>query len=174
MNRQQLQKLLQSVQENDTSIEQAVDEIAATAIHSSDVAQLDLHRELRCGAPEAVYCEGKTIEQCATIAAQFVETKHKALFTRCTAQQAAAILEVLGDVLIQLEGLGSGSRLVEGRFVEDGSNSLNRFIENLRIEFLESGFGLSVEFLELFVALLELLDVFEDGSRVHVCSWLCE
>ena len=97
MNRQQLQKLLQSVQENDTSIEQAVDEIAATAIHSSDVAQLDLHRELRCGAPEAVYCEGKTIEQCATIAAQFVETKHKALFTRCTAQQAAAILEVLGD-----------------------------------------------------------------------------
>jgi hypothetical protein len=83
-------------------------------------------------------------------------------------------LEVLGDVLIQLEGLGSGSRLVEGRFVEDGSNSLNRFIENLRIEFLESGFGLSVEFLELFVALLELLDVFEDGSRVHVCSWLCE
>jgi hypothetical protein len=74
----------------------------------------------------------------------------------------------------RLEGLGSGSRLVEGRFVEDGSNSLNRFIENLRIEFLESGFGLSVEFLELFVALLELLDVFEDGSRVHVCSWLCE
>jgi NCAIR mutase (PurE)-related protein len=97
MNRQHLQKLLQSVQASDTSIEQAVDEIAATAIHSSEVAQLDLHRELRCGAPEAVYCEGKTIEQCSTIAAQFVETKHKALFTRCTKQQAAAILEVLGD-----------------------------------------------------------------------------
>ncbi|HIA39100.1 MAG TPA: nickel pincer cofactor biosynthesis protein LarB [Planctomycetes bacterium] len=95
MNRKQLQELLQSVRENNTSIEQAVNNIAATAIHSSEVAQLDLHRELRCGAPEAVFCEGKTVEQCVTIAGQFVEAKHTALFTRCTAQQAEAVLAVL-------------------------------------------------------------------------------
>src|SRR5210317_785360 len=79
--------------------------------------------------------------------------------------------EVLGNVLIQLEGLGSCSRLVERRLLS--------LIEKLRVEFLESGnslfFGLSVEFLELFVELLELEDVIGDGSRVHVCvnmTWL--
>ncbi|MFT7517101.1 MAG: NCAIR mutase (PurE)-related protein [Myxococcota bacterium] len=97
MNRQQLQDLLLSVKAQDTSIEQAVETIAATAIHSSDVAQLDFHRELRTGAPEAVFCSGKTTEQCITIAQQFVDAQHKALFTRCTEQQATAVCKVLGE-----------------------------------------------------------------------------
>jgi hypothetical protein len=97
MNRQQLNELLASVKDCDTSIENAVDIIAATAIHKGDVAEIDLHRELRTGTPEAVYCKDKTTEQCTSIARQYLELEQKALFTRCSEKNAAAVLAVLGD-----------------------------------------------------------------------------
>ena len=61
------------------------------------VADLDFDRAHRRGYPEAVYCEFKTPEQLRQIAAALLERQARTLFTRASAEQAAAVLEVLPD-----------------------------------------------------------------------------
>lgn len=65
------------------------------------VANLDLDRYRRRGYPEAVYCEAKTPEQVAAIAARLRETggAGTTLFTRANAAHAAAVLAELPDAL---------------------------------------------------------------------------
>lgn len=62
-----------------------------------DFARLDTDRARRRGYPEAVFCEGKTPEQVAAIARRFAETGDATLFTRASAEHAAAVLSVLPD-----------------------------------------------------------------------------
>ncbi|WP_342373352.1 nickel pincer cofactor biosynthesis protein LarB [Propioniciclava soli] len=63
-----------------------------------DVADLDLGRGARRGYPEAVYCEGKSVEACAEIALRVsVRADVVTIFTRADADRAAAILAVLPD-----------------------------------------------------------------------------
>jgi NCAIR mutase (PurE)-related protein len=74
-----------------------------TAPDLDGVAELDLERAARVGYPEAVYCEGKTQEQVGAIASRLREahesgtTSGAALFTRASAQHAAAVLAVMPD-----------------------------------------------------------------------------
>ncbi|MDR0283805.1 MAG: nickel pincer cofactor biosynthesis protein LarB [Propionibacteriaceae bacterium] len=66
-----------------------------TELPLADVATLDLHREARRGYPEAVFCEGKTVDQIRVIAAEIGRTGVRTLFTRADAAKAAAITSVL-------------------------------------------------------------------------------
>jgi NCAIR mutase (PurE)-related protein len=61
------------------------------------IADLDLDRAARRGYPEAVYCEGKTPEQVGAIAAEVRRHDARTLFTRATADHAAAVLAQLPD-----------------------------------------------------------------------------
>ncbi|MDA8437761.1 MAG: nickel pincer cofactor biosynthesis protein LarB [Propionibacterium sp.] len=63
------------------------------------VATLDLQRTRRRGFPEAVYCEGKTVEHVETIARSFAGTDPDGpvLFTRADPERAAAVLRELPD-----------------------------------------------------------------------------
>jgi len=64
----------------------------------SDFATLDLERTQRRGYPEAVYCEGKSPEQVAGIAAAVRERGDGvSLFTRAGPEHAQAILQELPD-----------------------------------------------------------------------------
>ncbi|MDO5720807.1 MAG: nickel pincer cofactor biosynthesis protein LarB [Actinomycetaceae bacterium] len=65
-------------------------------------ACLDFDRRSRRGYPEAVYCEGKTADQCRQIARLWrdragSEDLGTALFTKADSHRAAAIREVLPD-----------------------------------------------------------------------------
>jgi pyridinium-3,5-biscarboxylic acid mononucleotide synthase len=60
-------------------------------------AELDHDRAARRGYPEAVYCEGKTLEQLGAIAAQVREGAVPTLFTRASPEQAKAVLSELSD-----------------------------------------------------------------------------
>lgn len=64
-----------------------------------DIADLDLDRGLRRGGlPEAVYCEGKSPDQCAEIARRVGERPDVVtIFTRADGERAAAILGALPD-----------------------------------------------------------------------------
>lgn len=62
-----------------------------------DFAHLDIERASRRGYPEAVFCEGKTVEQVVAIAQKFATTDQATLFTRASSEQACAIKEVLPD-----------------------------------------------------------------------------
>jgi len=62
------------------------------------IAELDLDRTERRGFPEAVFCAGKTPEQVGKIAAAVAERPDLVtLFTRASAEHAAAVLAVLPD-----------------------------------------------------------------------------
>lgn len=71
-------------------------------------ANLDFERTDRRGYPEAVYCEGKSTEQVAGIAAAVrARAGATTLFTRASAEQAAAVLQQLPDARYD-----EGARLV--------------------------------------------------------------
>ncbi|GAA1490671.1 nickel pincer cofactor biosynthesis protein LarB [Brachybacterium sacelli] len=70
------------------------------------VLELDLDRSRRRGAPEAVLCDAKSVEQVRTIAAEYArlhaaghEDLGPVLFTRADDARAAAILEALPEAL---------------------------------------------------------------------------
>jgi NCAIR mutase (PurE)-related protein len=70
----------------------------------SGFARLDLERTARRGYPEAVYCEGKTPEQVAGIAAAVrARPDVVTLFTRAGPEHAKAILQELPDALHDTE-----------------------------------------------------------------------
>ncbi len=54
-------------------------------------AKIDTHRTERCGAPEAVFCEGKTIEQVAKIIQKMNEGSRNILGTRATKEMFEAV-----------------------------------------------------------------------------------
>jgi NCAIR mutase (PurE)-related protein len=70
---------------------------AGSAAGLDQVAQLDLGRLERRGYPEAVFCEGKTADQVARIAAALAEQSQVSLFTRVREEHVQAIHEVLPD-----------------------------------------------------------------------------
>jgi pyridinium-3,5-biscarboxylic acid mononucleotide synthase len=62
-------------------------------------ATLDTDRAERRGYPEAIYCAGKTPAQVRLIAADVRQRSHVTLFTRASAEHAAAVLAELPDAL---------------------------------------------------------------------------
>ena len=67
------------------------------------IAQLDLGRADRRGYPEAVFCEGKTADQVARIAAALAVQPQVSLFTRVRTEHVAAITTVLPDAAYDAE-----------------------------------------------------------------------
>jgi NCAIR mutase (PurE)-related protein len=63
----------------------------------ADFARLDHDRQARRGYPEAIYCEGKNIDQLTAIAASVRERGQRTLFTRVPPQQAKALLAELPE-----------------------------------------------------------------------------
>ena len=56
-----------------------------------DIATIDTHRELRCGAPEVIYCEGKRSEETLKIIDSMMEDKKNILATRIDTKTATFI-----------------------------------------------------------------------------------
>jgi NCAIR mutase (PurE)-related protein len=54
-------------------------------------AKIDNHRTERCGAPEAIFCQGKTADQVAQIVQKMNEGPHNILVTRASAETFAAV-----------------------------------------------------------------------------------
>lgn len=54
-------------------------------------AKIDNHRTQRCGAPEAIFCEGKTSDQIAQIVQRMNQGKSNILATRVSAENYAAV-----------------------------------------------------------------------------------
>ncbi len=66
--------------------------VQRTGIADVGVAQVDVDRHRRCGFPEVIYAEGKTVEAIARIVAVQLEQQFDVLATRMTAEQAAELL----------------------------------------------------------------------------------
>lgn len=93
-----LKALLRSVQQGDVTPDEALDRFANLPARSLGFAMIDVHRELRQRAPEAVLAEGKTAAQVAAIVAAFLEGGAGSVFvTRADAAARDAVRAVAAD-----------------------------------------------------------------------------
>ena len=82
MNRDQLSRLLDEVAAGRTSPPEALQQLQDWPAADLEFAQLDLHRELRSGLPEAVYGEGKSAEDLLRIVQRLQQAHGRVLVTR--------------------------------------------------------------------------------------------
>ncbi len=91
MNRQHLHKILNQVAEGSLTAEDAANHLAP--FEELGFAKLDLHRDRRTGFPEAIYGEGKTPKQIASLFQRLQKTGSIAMATRISSEKAEAILD---------------------------------------------------------------------------------
>lgn len=82
MNRKMLESLLQSVQSNEVTVEQALERLRNLPYEDLGFVKIDHHRAMRQGYPEVVFCPGKTIEQAKKIIIRLWESGSDVLATR--------------------------------------------------------------------------------------------
>ena len=85
-------ELLEAVKEGKVSVEDAMLALRTAPFTELGYAKPDNHRAIRQGAPEVVYGEGKTAEQCTEIAGALLEGgAARVIITRVDAVKAGAI-----------------------------------------------------------------------------------
>lgn len=103
MDASQLVELISGVANGTVRVEDAVRALSAPPV--SDLpgpsghvdARVDHDRALRCGFPEVVFCQGKTPEQTARIAAGILDRSPVLLATRASREHADAVREAAPD-----------------------------------------------------------------------------
>ncbi len=92
MDGNKVRELLTDVQAGRVDVEQAVKRLRTLPYDDlGNFARLDVHRGLRQGLPETVFCESKTPEQSAAILARLWEHHDRVLGTRVPPEMAAFI-----------------------------------------------------------------------------------
>ena len=93
-----LEHLLEAVQRGEVEPADALERLAALPYRDLGFARVDLHRELRQGAPEAVLAEGKRPDQVAAIVTALLEGgAGSVLVTRADDAARAAVRAVASD-----------------------------------------------------------------------------
>lgn len=93
MNEGKLGELLGQVADGTLSAEQALERLRVLPFAEAGQVLADTHRVIRQGFPEAVYAEGKTLEQTSDALAALVAAHGCALATRVNAEMAGALLQ---------------------------------------------------------------------------------
>jgi len=112
MDKKKLEVLLHSVQTGDISIQEALKKLESLPYEDLDFARLDLHRDLRQGLPEVVYCQNKTPEQVLAIMENLWKHHDRVLGTRVSPDTAQFVQENLAD--IQFDPTSSLLKLTRG------------------------------------------------------------
>ena len=98
MDRNKLEQLLSAVQAGDLSIDQALKRLGSLPYENMEYARLDLHRDLRQGLPEVVFCQNKTPDQVKNIMERLWEHHDRVLGTRVSPEIAKFVQKKLPDV----------------------------------------------------------------------------
>lgn len=97
--RVELEALLDAVRRGEVEPGAALEQFAALPYRDLGFARVDLHRELRQGAPEVVLAEGKTPDQIASIVASMLEGRAgSVLVSRADEAAREAVREVAPDM----------------------------------------------------------------------------
>ena len=91
MNKKQLQQLARQLLNGRLSVDDFTDQLASSGIADVGHAQVDLDRDRRCGFPEVIFAEGKSIEALCHIVAAMREHGIDVFATRMSSEQAAAL-----------------------------------------------------------------------------------
>jgi NCAIR mutase (PurE)-related protein len=94
----ELRRLLEAVRSKDVPVDEALERVASLSYRDLGFARLDVQRELRQGAPEAVLAEGKTPKQIRAIVEAMVQSGvGSVLVTRADDSARAAVVSVAPD-----------------------------------------------------------------------------
>ena len=77
----------------ETTVDDFIGRISQRSVLDLGEAQLDLDRRRRCGFPEVVFGQGKSVESLIKIFRALIETRTDVFSTRITAEQAALLAE---------------------------------------------------------------------------------
>jgi len=95
MNEETLRKLLESVRSGETPVDEVVAKLRRMPFESMGFATVDHHRALRCGAPEVIFCPGKTPRQVREIFETLAEAGENVLATRADREAYEAVAAAL-------------------------------------------------------------------------------
>ena len=99
MDQLKLEELLSSVKDGDVSIAEALKRLESLPFEDLGFARLDLHRDLRQGLPEVVFCLNKTPEQIIIIMEKLWEHHDHVLGTRLSPDAASVVQQKLTQAL---------------------------------------------------------------------------
>lgn len=97
MDKAHLTKLMEQVARGETKPEGAVEALKELPFEDLGFANIDHHRNLRTGYPEAVFCQGKKPEQIAAIMKELAQVNDNIIGTRATERDFEAVREVLPE-----------------------------------------------------------------------------
>jgi NCAIR mutase (PurE)-related protein len=86
-----LRELLTAIHDRRVTVDAALDRLRRWPAEDLSFAQIDHHRQLRCGFPEAIYCESKTPAQVVDIFRRLAEAGGNVLATRAAPEVWAAV-----------------------------------------------------------------------------------
>ena len=93
INEVEIRKLLVGLKENSIDLEQAVQKLKKLPYEDLDFARLDLHRGLRSGFPEVIFCQGKQREHIVAIMERLASGASPILATRALYDDFTAVKE---------------------------------------------------------------------------------
>ncbi|MCJ7703395.1 MAG: nickel pincer cofactor biosynthesis protein LarB [Anaerolineales bacterium] len=98
MDKTKIHHLLTQVRNRETSVEQALDALRGLPFDDlEDYARLDMHRSLRQGLPEVIFCQGKTPDQVVGIMKRLWEYHDRVMGTRANQHTADYVLEQIPE-----------------------------------------------------------------------------
>ncbi len=118
----QLKKLLEQIQQGQTSLEEGFAALSKLPFEDIGIAQVDHHRSLRQGAPEVIFGEGKSIEQLQAIVTAMVKNGANLLATRLDAEKGTALQNRFPDG--EFDPVAGTFCLVQQQIVEKGGKVL--------------------------------------------------
>ena len=99
MDKRHLDELLQKVASGETSPVDAYEVLKTLPFQDLGFVNIDQHRNLRTGYPEAVFCQGKTSAQIAEIFVRLAESNDNIMGTRATPENYEAVRDLVPDAL---------------------------------------------------------------------------
>jgi len=91
VDRDKIKALLEAVSRGDLSVDEALARLRDLPYADLRFAKVDFHRSLRGGAPEAVFCQGKTSEQVVAILSRLAQHHDNVLATRASEEIVRAV-----------------------------------------------------------------------------------
>ena len=99
MDRSKLEDLLSQVKSGEIEVDEALQRLQSLPYEDLDYARLDLHRDLRQGLPEVVFCQNKTPEQVAAIMEKLWEHHDRVLGTLVSQETAAYVQKRIPETM---------------------------------------------------------------------------
>jgi len=96
MQKEQIKKILEKVKSGEIEIQEALRRLKSFPYEDLNFVKIDSHRGLRKGFPEAIFCEGKTLEQIKKIVKRI--KKSEIMAVRASHKVFKAIKEIIPEV----------------------------------------------------------------------------